>query len=380
MGARTPERGTLPFACSLVLMVFSQKAHKSTRPARHRTSLRTVSALGTLALVAGAFVIPVNYVTEQPGPTFNTIGEYRENQLIEIEGAETYPVSGNLDMTTVSVAGGPNSTVGALGVLSVWLDDSTAVLPSDLMYPPTVTSEQVSQQNAAEMTNSQEVAQSAALTYLGEDFVEHLRVSAVAQDGPSAGLVEEADTIRRINGTEITGYQSLTAAINASPGEELTLTVERDGSERDLRVTPVFSSDTDSYILGLYLARSFDFPLSVNYGLQEVGGPSAGMMFALGIIDELTEGEMTGGLHFAGTGTITTDGEVGSIGGIAQKMRGSVDAGASVFLAPAENCDEVVGKVPEGLSVVKVSTLTEAVDAVTEIGRGADPATFPTCS
>ena len=101
---------------------------------------------------------------------------------------------------------------------------------------------------------------------------------------------------------------------------------------------------------------------------------------SLGIIDELTEGKMTGGVHFAGTGTIESNGDVGSIGGIAQKMVGAKDAGATVFLAPADNCDEVVGHIPDGLSVVKVSNLTEAADAVKKIGAGEDPSTFPTCT
>lgn len=360
-------------------MVFPQKVKKSGAPAP-RADLRRVSAWATLALVAVSFVAPANFVTEEPGPTFNTIGDFNEKQLIEIEDAETYPVSGALDMTTVSVAGGPNSTVGALNVLSAWLSDSGSVLPSDLMYAPTVTNEQVSQRNSAEMTNSQEVAQAAALTYLGEDFTEHLTVSGVAEGGPSEGLIEEQDVILRVDGANLDGFESLTEAINKPKGAAVTVTVRRDGAERDFTITPIYNEENDSYLLGLYLARSFDFPLTVNYGLEEVGGPSAGLMFALGIIDELTEGEMTGGEHFAGTGTIDTDGAVGGIGGIAQKMRGASEAGATVFLAPAENCDEVVGRVPAGLSVVKVETLTDAVEAVEQIGQGSDPATFPTCS
>lgn len=360
-------------------MVFSQKSKKSGVPSR-RTDLRAVSAWATLLLVGGSFIAPANFVTEQPGPTFNTIGDFDEKQLIEIEDAQTYPVSGALDMTTVSVAGGPNSTVGALNVLSAWLSDSGSVLPSDLMYAPTVTNEEVSQRNSAEMTNSQEVAQAAALAYLGQDFTEQLTVSAVAEGGPSDGLIEDQDVILQVDGKNLDGFESLTQAINAPGGEAVTVTVQREGAEREFTITPVFSEESESYILGLYLARSFDFPLTVNYGLQEVGGPSAGMMFALGIIDELTEGKLTGGEHFAGTGTIDTDGTVGGIGGISQKMKGASDAGATVFLAPAENCDEVVGRVPSGLSVVKVQTLTDAVEAVEQIGEGADPSTFPTCS
>lgn len=343
-------------------------------------NLYTVSATGLTGLSLLSLVIPVNFVTESPGPTFNTIGEFNKKPLIEIEGAETYPVTGYLDMTTVQVAGGPNSTLGSLGALSTWLEESTTVLPSDLVYDPTVTSEEVSARNSADMTNSQEVAQAAALTQLGIDYTETLNVSGAVEGGPSEGLVQEGDIITDINDEPLTKYSDLTDRVNASGGQPVTVTLKRDAQTQHVTVTPVYNDKSGRYVLGLYLSRTFNFPLTVKYGLEEVGGPSAGMMFALGIIDELTEGDMTGGEHFAGTGTIESDGTVGPIGGIEQKMKGAADAGATVFLAPASNCDEVVGKVPSRLSVVKVETLDEAVEAVTRIGQGQDPANFPTCT
>ncbi|MDO4898766.1 MAG: PDZ domain-containing protein [Rothia sp. (in: high G+C Gram-positive bacteria)] len=361
-------------------MIFSRGLQKKGWAKARTRDLRAISAAGSLVLILGSFVMPVNFVTEHPGPTFNTIGKYQDHELMSIEGMQTYPANGNLDMTTVSVAGGPNSTVGALGVFSAWLEDSASVLPSDLLYAPRLTTQEVSQQNSAEMTNSQEVAQAAALTYLGVDFTERLKVSSAAAGGPGEGKIEPGDIIEGIGGTDIRSYQDFTAAVNASQGAEITVRVNRKGQEQDIKLTPVRSEETGKFVLGLYIARDFDFPMTVKYGLEEVGGPSAGMMFSLGIIDELTAGDMTGGQHFAGTGTIDVDGSVGGIGGIAQKMRGASDTGATVFLAPAANCDEVVGNVPEGLHVIKVETLSEAVDAVTKIGQGEDPSGFPTCS
>ncbi|MDY6051663.1 MAG: site-2 protease family protein [Rothia sp. (in: high G+C Gram-positive bacteria)] len=361
-------------------MVFSQRKDAGVRPGKRKADLRTVSALGALGLSTFSLVVPVNFVAESPGPTFNTIGEFNSKPLIEIEGAQTYPVGGNLDMTTVSVAGGPNSSLFAVEALATWLEDSTAVLPSDLIYDPSVTREQVSAQNSADMTNSQEVAQAAALTQLGIDYTEILTVSGTSEGGPSQGILREGDVVTALDGQVLEGYAELTQRVNASAGNPVTVTVMRDGQEQEVTLTPSYNEQRQRYVLGLYIARSFEFPMTVTYGLQEVGGPSAGMMFALGIIDELTEGQMTGGVHFAGTGTIDSDGTVGSIGGIEQKMRGAADAGATVFLAPADNCDDVVGRVPRGLKVVKVSTLDEAVDAVTRIGQGEDPAAFPTCS
>lgn len=361
-------------------MVFSQRENAGAQSREGRVDLRRVSAVGALGLSMLSLVIPVDFVTESPGPTFNTIGEFDGRSLIAIEGAQTYPVSGNLDMTTVSVAGGPNSSLFALEALATWLEDSTAVLPSDLIYDPAVTREQVSAQNSADMTNSQEVAQAAALTQLGINYTETLTVSGTVEGGPSQGQLQEGDVITALNGQALTGYTDLTERVNASAGQPVNLSFTRAGNQQEATVLPSYNEQGQRYVLGLYIARSFEFPMTVNYGLEEVGGPSAGMMFALGIIDELTEGEMTGGLHFAGTGTIDADGTVGSIGGIEQKMRGAADAGATVFLAPADNCGEVVGNVPRRLNVIKVATLDEAVDAVTRIGQGEDPSTFPTCS
>lgn len=362
-------------------MVFARK-HPAAEQAHQagRVSMRTVSALGTVTLSVGALLVPVDFVTESPGPTFNTIGEFNGKSLIEIDNADTYPVSGNLDMTTVSVAGGPNSTMFALGAFATWLENSSTVLPADLVYAPTLTSEEVSAQNSAEMTNSQEIAQAAALNELGIGYQEKLSVTGAAEGGPSEGVMGEGDLLLSLNQKPLQGYTDLTDAVNQSQGEPVEVTFERDGAEQTVTISPTYNEEIERYVLGLYIKRSFDFPLDVTYGLEEVGGPSAGMMFALGIMDELTKGEMTGGKHFAGTGTIDSDGTVGPIGGVVQKMQGAADAGARVFLAPADNCGEVIGNVPSRLTVVKVSTLSEAADAVTRIGQGEDPASFPTCN
>ncbi|WEV46293.1 Lon protease [Bifidobacterium sp. ESL0690] len=108
----------------------------------------------------------------------------------------------------------------------------------------------------------------------------------------------------------------------------------------------------------------------VQMHVDDIGGPSAGMMYALGVIDKLTPQDETGGKTIAGTGTIDNKGKVGKIGGIQLKMLGAKRDGATYFLAPASNCDEVVGHVPNGLRDVKVSTLDEAYRALVAIGQG----------
>jgi PDZ domain-containing protein len=161
----------------------------------------------------------------------------------------------------------------------------------------------------------------------------------------------------------------------------VTLLVERDGEETEIQISPVEAviDGEESWAIGILLTTAFDFPIDVQIQLDNVGGPSAGMMFALGIIDVLTPGELNGGNEVAGTGTIDAAGTVGTIGGIRQKLYGARGAGADFFLAPEGNCDEVVGHVPDGLRVVSVATLDEAVSAVEAIAEG-DAEGLPACS
>src|SRR5690606_2869586 len=137
------------------------------------------------------------------------------------------------------------------------------------------------------------------------------------------------------------------------------------GSERKtVAITPEKTTDAGGgtiWLVGISLTTDYDFPVDVRLQLDNVGGPSAGMMFALGIIDTLTPGGLNGGKKIAGTGTIDAAGTVGPIGGIRQKLYGARDAGATVFLAPESNCDEVVGHVPDGLDVFRTGTLEESM-------------------
>lgn len=127
------------------------------------------------------------------------------------------------------------------------------------------------------------------------------------------------------------------------------------------------------------LSRGFEFPVKVNFALDGIGGPSAGMIFALAIYDEMTPGDLTGGKKIAGTGTIDEQGTVGPIGGIRQKMIGSRSDGAEYFLAPGSNCEDVTGHIPEGLQVVRVDSLTEAIEAVEQIAQQSSIEGLATC-
>jgi PDZ domain-containing protein len=162
-------------------------------------------------------------------------------------------------------------------------------------------------------------------------------------------------------------------------GEPVTVTVRRGSRTTQVQVTTTAAED-GSTLLGVLVDPVYDFPFDVQIQVERIGGPSAGMTFALGIIDKLTPGPLTGGENIAGTGTVDASGAVGPIGGIRQKVAGARDAGADWFLAPAGNCAELVGHVPDGLRVVRVGTLGQARDAVEAIGAGRRTSQLPACT
>ena len=344
-----------------------------------RYMMMVVSGLVALGLGLGAAALPVPYVVESAGPTFNTLGQDGDKPVITVSGHETYPAKGNLDLTTVLMAGGPKSPASIYDLFRAWLDKSKAVYPEELIYPKGTTAEQTVQQGEIAMETSQENAVAAALRELDIPFEQRLTVAGLSDGSPSSGKLQEGDRLLAINGKAITSMSVVQAELSAGAGASVVVGIDRNGSTTSVTVTPTKNA-SDRYVLGVLLSSDFTFPFDVKISLDNVGGPSAGMMFALGIVDTLTPGDLTGGRHVAGTGTITADGAVGPIGGVAQKMIGARQHGATMFLAPAANCADVVGNVPDGLQVVKVETLADARAAVERLGSGQDTSGLPTCA
>jgi PDZ domain-containing protein len=343
-----------------------------------RSSAMLVSGLLALGLGITAVSLPVPYVVESPGPIFNTLGDDHGKPVISVTGHESFPAKGNLDLTTVYVDGGPNGPVSVFEAFSAWLDRTKAVYPEELIYPKGVTKEQSQQENAVAMTTSQENAVASALKELNIPFEQKMQVAGLSDGSASSGKLQEGDTLVAINDKPITALGVVQAELAAGNGAPVTVAVDRGGSRIPVAITPAKAA-TGRFILGVMLQYKFTFPFEVKISLDKVGGPSAGMMFALGIIDTVTPGDLTGGKHVAGTGTITPDGVVGPIGGISQKMQGARSGGATLFLAPADNCEDVTGHIPAGLQVVKVENLGEARKAVELAASGADTSGLPAC-
>lgn len=319
-------------------------------------------------------MVPSPYVVERPGPAFDTLGEVpnadgEDVPLIDIPDETTYPTSGELNLLTVYVDGSREDPLSWLEVALASFNPSRSVLPIDSVYPLGQTDQEADEQSAADMNNSQQDAVAAALGQLGIPYQSVLVISGVVAGTPADGLLEAGDEVLRADGIAVQQVDELRAVLlDAGVGASVDLLIRRDGVERTVTVVPAASETDGSAAIGVFGgARYEDFPIEVNIQLDNVGGPSAGMMFALGIYDKLTPGELTGGENIAGTGTIVGTGEVGAIGGIIQKMYGARDAGADWFLAPLSNCDEVVGNIPGSLEVFAVSTLDEAIVAIAAI-------------
>jgi PDZ domain-containing protein len=333
-----------------------------------------------VVMVVGS-VVHLPYAVMSPGPTQDTLGTSTDGKgkpIIAISGLPTYPTDGALRFTTVRVEGGPGYPVDAWDILQAWIDPARDVLPVDDVFDPKVTQEQVAEENAIQMEGSQEEATAVALRAIGKQVPTHVAIAGITDASKAKGLLEVGDRLDRIDGVEIASTQAVRDVLQKKkPGDSVSMTVTRKGKEQTLEV-PTVAGQGGRTALGVLLGLDHDFPAKVTIDAGAIGGPSAGLMFSLGIYDKLTPGPLAGGRQIAGTGTIDDEGVVGPIGGIRQKLAGARSDGAEYFLAPADNCDEVVGHVPDGLDVFKVGTFDEGRTAVEAIAKG-QTGSLPRC-
>jgi len=332
-----------------------------------------------VVMVVGS-VVHLPYAVMSPGPTQDTLGTSgaQDKPIIAISGLPTYPTDGALRFTTVRVEGGPGYPVDAWDILQAWVDPARDVFPVDDVFDPQVTQEQVAEANAVQMEGSQEEATAVALRAIGKEVPTHVAIAGITDSSKAKGLLKVGDRLDSIDGEPVTTTQALRDALQKKkPGESVSLTVTRGGKEVTVDV-PTVEGQGGRTALGVLLGLDHDFPAKVTIDAGAIGGPSAGLMFSLGIYDKLTPGPLAGGHQVAGTGTIDDEGKVGPIGGIRQKLAGARSDGAAYFLAPADNCNEVVGHVPDGLDVFKVGTFDEARTAVEAIAKG-QTGSLPRC-
>jgi PDZ domain-containing protein len=346
----------------------------SSRP-RGKGNARYVVLGLSLITFSSLALLPTGYVIERPGQVFNVMGEVSGQPVISSSDLPTFESESRFDVTTVSLVGNRSSTPSWLQVFLAWADSEQKVLPIDDVYPEDRTAEEIRAESTALMEISQQDAIAAALTQLGYQVPRSLYVASVLEGTPSSKILIAGDIVVSAGGKEVSAFEQLREQIQATGGSEIEIVVLRDGEEKAFQIVPELRDEL--WVIGAMISYTYTFPVDIELQLGDVGGPSGGLMFTLGILDSLTEGSLAGNNHVSGTGTITSSGEVGPIGGVELKMVSASKSGADLFLLPSANCQEAIGQVPEGLAVVEVRDLAEALAAIEQLKSGT---TFPALS
>jgi PDZ domain-containing protein len=359
-----------------------------------RTATMLASTLMLIALLCAGVFIKVPYSEMSPGPTVNTLSEHGGEPVLQISGRKTYPTSGHLNMTTVRVTSA-DYNMNLVEAIYGWLAHDTKVVPHDTLYPDGKTEQQSTQENAEEFSQSQESAKVAALKELGVPVKSWVIVSTVLKGSPAEGRLHAGDVIKAVDGAAVKAPDDVAKLVTKhKPGQDVVFTIipakEQAAAEKaqktatqtqDVTITTMQSHDSGQprAIVGISAGTDHTFPFTIDIKLADVGGPSAGLMFALGIYDKLTPGSLTGGKFVAGTGTIDDNGQVGPIGGVEMKTVGARSNGAQYFLTPKDNCAAAAKDTPAGLTLVKVNTIGDALNALKDIRTG-KTADLPKCT
>lgn len=348
-------------------------------PLKYRWSLPAKIFFYLLAMTA--LLAPLPYVFFMPG-TPDDVG----GKLITIKDAKTYPVNGKLFITSILVTN-PDAPVFGVETIYNWATGPNVVVPRETVYPSTQTPTQAESESESEMTNSQATATAAALRYLGYQFSPAYYISSIRDYSDAKDKLKSNDYVVAIDGKKITNVEDIRASyVGKKIGDQIRITVERKNSngtstELTYDITLVASKEpatsgltSGKPAIGVLIGTTGKFPVDVRFNIEDVGGPSAGMIFAIGIVEKLGEEDLLRGRSIAGTGTINAQGVVGPIGGIEEKMIGARRAGATIFLAPRSNCPDI-NHVPKGLKVIPVSHLSEAITML----RAPENYKFPRC-
>ena len=329
-------------------------------------------AAGSVLLVLFGLLgaaLPVPYVAQVPGPTYNTLGDIDGSPVITVEGQDRPKTSGNLNLTTVGVSGGGLSLVQAI---RGWFDDEISVVPEETVYPPDRSEKQTRDENREAFLTSEEAATSAALGHLG--YPEKVVVRGLAEDSPSADALQEGDAVESVDGQATPDLATLTDVLTGiPPGSDVAVGYRRLGKPGTVSITTAKSPDRKGSLLGNSVREMPSAPFDVDIKVEDVGGPSAGLMLTLGIVELAGDQDLTGGDVVAGTGTIDEKGAVGPIGGITLKILAAEDIGAELFLVPADNCAELLAAGDPPVPTARVTNLDDALTALDDLRAGRTP-------
>ncbi|WP_344995003.1 PDZ domain-containing protein [Tsukamurella soli] len=334
---------------------------------KNRGVIVLVALVPFLVLILVGMTVTVPFVAVGPGATADTLGKYEGKPVITVSGHAVRKPSGELMLTTVSL----NDGLNLFEALGFWLSGDHQIAPREEYFPPTQTRKQTDEASREQFVGSEASATVAALQYLSIPTAPG--VDSVQVKGPSDGKLQPQDVITAVDGKRITAVADIAADVSAhAPGSTVTLTVAREGAT--IRVPIVLgarSDDRSKGMLGIEVGPvPADSKLDIGFDVQDIGGPSAGLMLALGLVDMLGPTDLAGGKTIAGTGEISEDGTVSPIGGITHKLLGARRKGATVFLVPDQNCAEAKTDVPKGLELVRVKSLTDAVSSLALVRAG----------
>ncbi len=346
-----------------------------------QTWTAAVSALLFVALAAVVSLVPVPFVSWSSGTTVNLYEPIDGVARVDVQGIETHPTTGQLRLTTVAVTRADSQLTLPEALLSYWLA-AREVLPRDAVYPAGVSVDEIRAREVQMMDNSQSAAVAAALRAAGQKVIEYPMVMGVSNGSPADGKLKPGDFILRVDNKVVSSTDDVRAAISRHEvGQAILFTILRDRQQLTETVTTVASNaDASTPVVGINLTTGYSYEPQVTFRINpEIGGPSAGLMFALAVYDEVTVHDLVAGRSVAGTGTITGNGQVGAIGGIQEKIAGAEGAGATIFLVPADNCPDA-RDLNTSVRLVRVATLAEAIGALETLKDPAGAASIPGCS
>jgi PDZ domain-containing protein len=316
-------------------------------------------ALAALILAVGlivVFVYPIqlSYVAFSPG----TVEDVTDHMTIDAEISD--PV-GDFYFLTVST-----EDVNVFEYIEATFDEEIDLTRRDRVRREGETNEEFTRRNLASMEESKRAATYVALTTLGyEPIGKGALITDLVSDTPAVGLFEVGDVVVGVDGRPVTLADEAVDIVGTfGPGDSVTVTVTHgtEGGTEDITVTLAANPDDPNRgLIGIFLTTAIEFPVDVDIDSGNIGGPSAGLMYTLGIMNLLTPDDMTKGHRIAGTGTIRFDGSVGPIGGVRQKVYAARDAGAEYVLVPADNYDDALEAAEGDIEVLSIATIDDAL-------------------
>ncbi|MGO1487003.1 MAG: YlbL family protein [Arachnia sp.] len=344
-----------------------------------RNVVAIVSSILFVVLASLLVVLPVPFVTWKPGNTVNVLASVDSGPLLDVKGIQNYSTDpSQLLMTTVSTTR-VDAHVSLPEALLAHVRSRADALPREVLYPAGLSSEEVREEAVAAMDTSRAHATVAALRAAGQTVTEMPIVSSVTLSGPANDRLQPGDLIESVDGTPVESVDEVGEIVAARGVDEpVVFRVLRDGATENVSVQTGADAEGRPSV-GIKVASGYKYAPEVVYRIDSsVVGPSAGLVFSLAIYDKITEGNLLGDEVVAGTGTMNPEGNVGSIGGVRQKLAGAERDGATVFLLPLSNCSDV-GNLATDMRLVPVSTLKDAISALQLIDEGKSYAEVPTC-